>query len=619
MTKGVFILFLLFSFFFLLQFLISPNIINGNDLNGNIVPLLHFQKSILVDHTFPFWNSYMGQGLPTTADPLYGIFNPLIGIPVLLFNYQSSIKVTYFLSVLFASIGMFLLARSYRISKNVSIILALSYASTAYIMARIIAGHIEKIVSYAFLPFFLLCVVNLIRKKNVFWAGSLAGVISLILFTGDIYNALYCLYAVGAIFLYYLFVDKKVSLFLIFSVFIFILFSAIKILPMVELQHYISKTREPFIGGLNIFSFTSNLFFPFEDFSSKILGGSQIFSTGFGWWESLVFIGPLSITGLIYIVRSAFKKRSQEASILIVLSVLFLLLSTPDSRLNPIHYIISRVDILQYFHVPSRILAIWEMVILIGFGLYLDHWKKRSIAIFLLLVNFFAILFFSQYVLATRDYAKITEGYEEPLIWISKNNPNQFFTIHSTSQGEIPQDKAYLLNVPLLQSNYGLFIKNSPAEKYNFRGNKSYSDLPAGFLITNIATNSSNLNLVNKYKNNIYLYKNSDAKPFATIGGKPQKAQINVNKISITSNSSVGKLLVYQTNYPGWKAYIDKREVPLISDRFLSIKTKSGIHIYDFVFFPSIFIYGAVVSLAAILLWSIYCYKQILIDKKPLI
>ena len=193
MNLGLYILFFISSVLILIQFILDPNIIVNNDLNGNIVPLLHFKQSILTNHQFPQWNQYINQGIPSVADPLYGIYNPIIGIPILLLPYQAAIKIMYFISIFLSCVSMFYLARLFKISTIVSSIIALTYASGSYLSSRIVAGHLEKVISFAFLPLFLFCLIKTTQTKNVLWCGITAIILSLILFSGDIYNTLYSL------------------------------------------------------------------------------------------------------------------------------------------------------------------------------------------------------------------------------------------------------------------------------------------------------------------------------------------------------------------------------------------------------------------------------------------
>ena len=610
MNFRLYILFFISSILILIQFILDPNIIVNNDLNGNIVPLLHFKESILVHNQFPQWNPYINQGIPTVADPLYGIYNPLIGIPILLFPYHMAIKVMYFFAIFLSCISMFKLLKLFKISNIVSSIIAITYASGTYLSSRIIAGHLEKVISFAFLPLFLLCLIKMTRAKNVLWSGLTAIILSLILFSGDIYNTLFCLYALAAVFIFYLFKDRKVSIYVALTVVFFLLFSSIKILPMIQLQDYISKIKEPFVGGLNILSITYNLFFPFDLLIPKAISLKHL-STGFGWWESLSFIGPLSFLGLFFILRSAFAKHDKGMTILVLLTVLFILLSTPDSRLNPFHYITSTVETLQYFHVPSRILALWGIIILLSLGIFLDKWNRRRFAISLLLVNLLVVYAFSQSVLANRKFEKISETLDAPLNWIKNNNKDNYYTVHDESQGYIPQDKAYLNNLLMLQSNYGLFLKRSLGEKYNFRGNSVYDDIKPGFLITNTSTKNHSLIKIKDFDSNTILYRNLRALPFARIDNVPQEVSFSPNKITILANSKgKNRLILLETNYPGWATFVDGKKTQIFNGRFLEVETLPGKYKYEFIYSSRYFCFGLLISGISLGSWLLYISKK---------
>jgi hypothetical protein len=620
-----YILFFISSLIILFQFILTPDVINGNDLNGNIVPLLHFKESLLEYHEFPLWNPYINQGIPSIADPLYGIYNPIISVPILLFDYPIAMKVMYFAAFLLSSITMFLLLRLYKISERISSIIGITYACSSYLSSRVVAGHLEKVVSFAFLPLFIFCLIKTVQTKKILWSGLTAIVISLILFSGDIYNAMYCLYSLFAVLLFYLFKDKKSFLYLLSTLFLFLLFSSIKILPMVELQGYISKIKEPFSGGLTFLTFTTNLFFPFDSLLSKVFHTEDL-STGFGWWESLSFIGPFSTIGIYFLIKSAVnRKYRKEVAILILLSLLYLMLSMPGSKFNPYHYLLTTIGTLQYFHVPSRILALWSVVILLSLGIYLNKWKRQDLAITILFINLVITFMYSQQILGTNEFKKDLHGYDAPLAWIKDNNPNSYYTIHASSQSEIPQDKAYLHHILILQSNYGLFLKGSLGEKFNFRGDNlydTYKDIKPGFLITNISTQSAVLKREKSYNNNknIFLYRDSRALPFASINNKYQKAFFSPNKITIEASSKKQEhLLLLESSYPGWAAFIDGNETNIIPERFLQVKTLPGTHKYEFKYSSKSFNHGLLISLCSFFTWGFYIlYNPNIIRKKRL-
>ncbi len=611
MNKKTLLLFLIFAFIFSVQFIFNPNFFVNNDLNGNIVPLLHFKQSILTYHQFPLWNTYINQGIPSVADPLYGIYNPLVSIPILLLPYEIAIKIMYLLAIFLSCISMYMLLKLYKVSSLVSSIIAITYASGTYISSRINAGHLEKIISFPLLPLLLFSLIKLTQEKNILWSGITAIILSLILFSGDIYNAQYYLYSIASIFLLFLFKDRKTSLYLMLSVILFFLFSSIKILPMLQLPDYISKIKEPFVGGLNLISLTYNLFLPVDPIFLNLFSTSD-YSTGFGWWESLSFIGPFSALGLLYILKSSFSKIDTEKLIIIILSILFLLLSAPDSLLNPYHYLISNVETLKFFHVPSRILALWGMIILLFFGIFLDKFKDKKLAIAILLINFLIVFIYSQNILREKQFVKIDQDYIAPLNWIASNNNDNYLTVHEYDQGKIPQDKLYLANIRPLLSNYGFILKNSLSEKYNFKGNNKYNDVKPGFVITDKIKNDASLKEIKKFNNKIYIYKDLKALPYASIDGKPQQVFFYPNKISVIGDSEENsRLKLLESTYPGWTVFIDDKESRIISGRFLEAETLKGIHKYEFIYFSKLFNLGLFVSSISILVWVFYLIRKI--------
>lgn len=620
MSIKILLLFFGASFIILYQFLSKDNIINTNDLNGNIVPLLHFKEALIKHNHFPQWNIFMNQGLPVIADPLYGIYNPLISIPLLLFSYQIAIKITYFLSIFLSCITMFYLLKLYNVKTPISLIISLTYAGGSYVASRIVAGHLEKVVSFPLLPFFVLCLAKTIKEKNLLWSGLTAITISLILFAGDIYNALFCLYCGFFTMVFYFFKEKKSSIYLMYSLILFSAFSSVKILPMIELQNYISKIKEPFVGSLNPLSFVYNLFLPFDELFLKFFPFSS-FSTGFGWWESMAFIGPVAIAGLYFIFRSTFKKHTRNISLLIILSVLFLFISIPESKLNPLHYLVSYISLLQFFHVPSRILGLWSILILIAFGIYSQKTRSRFFIYAVLIANLVLVVIYSQKILAKSDFGHGNLDYEPALEWISNNNPNQFFTVHHNSQGSIPQDRAYLNNLLILQSNYGLFLKDSLAEKYNFKRSPSYDgyeDIKPGFILSEDRLYNTNLKLIKEFGESIFIYTDSRAKSFATLDEKTVKATISSDKITIiTESDKESTLYLLENYYPGWRAFENGKKIEIQNSRFISVTTSPGKHVYEFKFVSSSFYLGTFITCLSLFMWAFYVtYNYNIVGKK---
>jgi hypothetical protein len=88
----------------------------------------------------------------------------------------------------------------------------------------------------------------------------------------------------------------------------------------------------------------------------------------------------------------------------------------------------------------------------------------------------------------------------------------------------------------------------------------------------------------------------------------------NPNRIEIkTHNSSSGWLMVSETWYPGWKAWVDGKSVPLLQANYLfeAIHLEAGNHSIRIAYRPLSFYIGLVISLISIILGAIFFYKVI--------
>jgi uncharacterized membrane protein YfhO len=75
-----------------------------------------------------------------------------------------------------------------------------------------------------------------------------------------------------------------------------------------------------------------------------------------------------------------------------------------------------------------------------------------------------------------------------------------------------------------------------------------------------------------------------------------------------------GVVMLTDSNYPGWKAYLDGRRVPILSANFLfrAVLAPAGSHSIEFRYDPGSFYYGAAISFASLALavgWWIRAFK----------
>jgi hypothetical protein len=293
------------------SFLFSKSFFQANDLPGAVSDYIYIKESLLTFHTFPQWDFFIGTGIPIVNDPLTRFYNPLVFIPVLIFPFVFAIKTVYFLCILLSGIFFLILSRYLKIEKLFGLLLSLTFMSSGFLIARIVGGHFEWVLAYPLIPLFYLFLLILLDKKNIFWTGILSLIISLFIFSGNIYVGFYSLMILLLIIFFIIFklfseeiilkdLIKQIFYLMLCFVF-FLLFSALKVIPVLELfQSTTNRSFDPFLGSQNIFSIVYNFFLPSQALF-KYLNLDSFLSTPYYWWESFAYIGPFCSRDFIFL------------------------------------------------------------------------------------------------------------------------------------------------------------------------------------------------------------------------------------------------------------------------------------------------------------------------------
>jgi hypothetical protein len=96
-----------------------------------------FYQSVVQDRQLPIWNPYMRTGQPNVADPMFHSFNPLVGLPTLLWGVQDGFKIAVFLSILVAALGMHRLGTALGLNRAVRVWMALMFAFAGQPLAHV--------------------------------------------------------------------------------------------------------------------------------------------------------------------------------------------------------------------------------------------------------------------------------------------------------------------------------------------------------------------------------------------------------------------------------------------------------------------------------------------------
>ena len=138
--------------------------------------LLEVSRSTILDyHQIPLWNPFIRGGVSLAGNTLNHVWGPCF-IPILLFGSVTGVKVCFFLYLLIAQCGMFLLSRYHGLSRESAFLSSLLYSLGGVYAHRLTHGHFEWI-AIAWIPFIILAVhqnTARLNKKNLCWGGLCA-------------------------------------------------------------------------------------------------------------------------------------------------------------------------------------------------------------------------------------------------------------------------------------------------------------------------------------------------------------------------------------------------------------------------------------------------------------
>jgi len=149
---------------------------NHGDLFTYHVPLRSVTAVALERGRLPFWNPFILLGLPHAANPQAALFYPP-GLLTDLFPVARALMWDQVLHLLWAGVGMFLLARFQRVERAGAFVLAASFALSPFLIYRVTAGIPTLLAALAWVPWLWLAWLSLAP-------GLLAAAIALQLLSG---------------------------------------------------------------------------------------------------------------------------------------------------------------------------------------------------------------------------------------------------------------------------------------------------------------------------------------------------------------------------------------------------------------------------------------------------
>lgn len=359
-----------FICFFFMMFLFSQvkglSLRIDNDYDSNI-PIYTYVVEVIHEKGYlPLTHPYVGPGISVHGDPLSAVFHPLVMIPLIIFGIDVGFKVILFLLPWVSALAMLLVLRTMITSSVARVFGSLLYGFSGALIARIAAGHIEKFISYAFLP---LVFIFLLKPKFVSRdVLPFSLLISLTIFSGDIYAVWFIFLILIITRMYFIAarmtsVKREVGLGLLSALLVGV-FTAVRTIPFL-LYVYPHMVRffpiHPLQGSLHIFVSPLLYIVPFTSGFYDRPSMQRIFGFGYNWTEYFSFLSPFALFLLAPLGRIWKRPQVRILCYILVLLFLFVAIAFPYS---PFYWAEKIIPVIRIFRAPSRSMLVSMPVII---------------------------------------------------------------------------------------------------------------------------------------------------------------------------------------------------------------------------------------------------------------
>lgn len=262
----------------------------------------------------PLWNHYLGNGAPLVANLQSAVFYPP-NLIYLLVPVERAMGYSVVMHVALAGLFMYLYARSIALSRFASLVAALSYMFSGFLISRL--GFLSMANGAAWLPLFFFLAERLVRERSPAGILFLGAALGLGLLAGHVQLWYYGLWALGWYVLYRSWQRDKplnfrfrIWLFFALAVLLGLAAAAMQVLPTLELTRLSQRS-----GGAEYDFAMTYSFWPWRlitllapDFFGHPAHGDY---WGYAnYWEDCGYIGVLPlIFALVAIVFWARRRR----------------------------------------------------------------------------------------------------------------------------------------------------------------------------------------------------------------------------------------------------------------------------------------------------------------------
>lgn len=359
-----------------------------SDYDSALPILTYIVESAKTELSVPLIFPYMKGGIPIIGDPLSFALNPLITVPAILFGIQTGLRITIFISVSLSGISMAFFLSKLAIRGSIRLWASLLYMTSGALGARIAAGHIEKILSFPFIPLFFYFTLD--PSLNVIRIFGAATTLTLIIFSGDFYMVWFLTLFFFITKLYYImtkhesFVSAWLSM--IFVYILFFTLSAVKLLPFfTEVLPTMERFSniDPYVGSIQVLFFLFPFIIPFRMVFYDRPAFQRLFGFYYNWYEYYAFISPLPFSFLIK-VRSVSNKKIILLLVLIGVGALY---AAVKYAYSPFYWFFHWIPLFGLFRVPQRMFTPMTPLLIGLLALCAKRWKRQKMVKIILILS----------------------------------------------------------------------------------------------------------------------------------------------------------------------------------------------------------------------------------------
>lgn len=573
--------FLLLIFFAPILFLGKTFIGSGliySDLMTLNYPLKHLLAQSLKEGSLPFWTSLIGNGTPILSESQIGAIYPL---HLLLFRFLPTLaafNLNLFLHFLLAAFGTYLFCRvSFKLSWPASLLAALSFSLSGFMITRIHQTNIVLVVSW--LPLIFLLIERMVTKQKIFLAFLLGLAFAFQILAGYFEMFYYTLLAGGLFLILLILLQKdrlRPILYLLLSLALAIGLCAPQILSTWEMTQYSVRgeglaleAASTDIWPLRTFSLFLNpraydIYQPNPDYQPND-------PTTVSVHDLYGYIGFLPLLLALSAIFTLFRKKM----VFVLMALLAFALLFSLGRSTQVFAIFWKVvPGLKFFRFPTKWLVFIEFTLALlaafGFDFFWDKVKKKPVAFILaggVVLIVFLDLFFSNRPLQPTlkasfwfcqppVVATIKEGLEEGNFRLYSHGTNNLdyatvkdFKLQKEFLNILPPNTNILFDAPSNREWYTLFL----ARQHQLTRLKTTLDPQSGilrlppqmkksldlqgvkYLLSDLPFEDSDLTLLEDFplRKQVFHY------AYMTLGGSMRTVKIPVEKTYVYKNQSV--------------------------------------------------------------------------------